>query len=63
LDFSTDEPAQVVIGTWPAGLYGVSPNLGDNGSYMGMLDELRVFSKALTGAEVAGLYGNGKAGR
>jgi hypothetical protein len=63
LGFSTDLPAQIVIGTWPAGLYGVSATLGANGSYLGKMDELRVFNRAITQHEVAGLYLNGQAGR
>lgn len=61
--FSTDPPQQIVIGTWPATLYGVSATLGANGCYLGQMDELRIFNRALTQAEVAGLYLNGKAGR
>jgi len=63
LGWGSDAPVQIVIGTWPAGLYGVSPSLGSNGCFRGELDELRVFNKALSTSEVAGLYLNGKAGR
>jgi len=63
LDFSSDPPQSVVIGTWPAGLYGVSPTLGSNGCFLGQLDELRVFNKALSLSEIVGLYLNGRAGR
>jgi len=63
ISFSTDAPKQIVLGTWPATLYGVSPTLGANGCFLGQLDELRVFNKALLASEVAGLYLNGKAGR
>jgi len=63
IEYASDLPAQVVIGTWPAGLYGVSPTLGANGSYLGKMDELRVFNRAITPHEVAGLYLNGKANR
>jgi hypothetical protein len=63
MSFATDGPATVFIGTWPPTLYGVSPTLGANGSYLGEMDELRVFNKALTTGEVAGLYLNGKANR
>jgi hypothetical protein len=62
ISFASDIPAQIVIGTWPAGLYSVSPTLGQNGSYLGKLDELRIFNRALTGAEVAKLYSYGLAG-
>jgi hypothetical protein len=63
ISYATDPPKLVYIGTWPPGLYGVSATLGANGSYMGQMDELRVFNRALTQAEVAGLYLNGKANR
>jgi hypothetical protein len=63
LGWGSDAPVQIVIGTWPAGLYGVSPSLGSNGCFRGELDELRVFNKALSTSEVVGLYLNGKAGR
>jgi len=64
LGFSpTDPPKTITIGTWPPTLYGVSPTLGANGSFIGQLDEMRVYNKALTSAEVQGLYLNGKAGR
>jgi hypothetical protein len=63
LGFASDPPSQIILGTWPAGLFGVSPNLGDNGSFLGQMDEIRVFNKALTSAEVNGLYLNGNAGR
>jgi hypothetical protein len=63
LGWGTDAPVQIVIGTWPAGLYGVSATLGANGCFNGQLDELRVFNKALSTSEVAGLYLNGRAGR
>lgn len=63
LGWGNDTPVQIVIGTWPAGLYGVSPTLGSNGCFIGQLDEVRVYNKALSLSEVAGLYLNGKAGR
>ncbi len=63
LNFNSDPPAQIIIGTWPATLYGVSPALGVNGSFEGQMDELRIFNKALSSTEVVGLYLNGKAGR
>lgn len=63
LGFPGDTPTQVVLGTWPAGLFGVSPTLGSNGCFVGQMDEIRVFNKALTSTEVNGLYLNGKAGR
>jgi hypothetical protein len=63
ISFASDPPTTLVIGTWPAGLYGVSPTLGSNGCFLGQLDELRVFNKALTQLEVSGLFLNGQAGR
>jgi hypothetical protein len=63
LSYVGDGPQSITIGTWPPGLYGVSPTLGSTGCYTGKLDELRVFSRAINQAEVAGLFGNGKAGR
>jgi len=63
LSFTPDPPTTLYIGTWPPGLYGVSATLGANGSFLGEMDELRVFNRALTQAEVVGLYLNGQAGR
>jgi hypothetical protein len=63
LNFSSEPPASIVIGTWPAGLNGISPTLGANGSFLGLLDELRIYNRALTQTEVTGLYLNGLAGR
>jgi Concanavalin A-like lectin/glucanases superfamily len=63
LGWGSDAPVQIVIGTWPAGLYGVSPSLGSNGCFMGQMDELRVFNKALSPHDVAAIYLNGVAGR
>jgi hypothetical protein len=63
LSFASDPPKMIIIGTWPATLYGVSPSLGANGSFKGQMDELKIFNKALSQQEVAGLYLNGKAGR
>ncbi len=61
--FPTDEPNTIFIGTWPPGLFGVSASLGLHGSYLGKLDELRIFNSALTQQEVVGLFLNGQAGR
>ncbi len=61
--WSSDAPVSIILGTWPATLYGVSPTLGSNGCYKGQMDELRIYNRALSQAEVAGLYLNGKAGR
>jgi len=63
LSFTSDPPKQIVIGTWPATLYGVSASLGANGCFLGKLDELRIYNRALTQSEVAGLFLNGNAGR
>lgn len=63
LSFAPDPPKTLFIGTWPPGLYGVSATLGANGSFLGAMDELRVYNRALTQAEVVGLYLNGQAGR
>jgi hypothetical protein len=63
ISFSTDEPVSFTIGTWPAGLYGVSATLGLHGWFLGKLDELRLFKIALTQQQITGLYLNGLAGR
>jgi hypothetical protein len=56
----TDAPAAITIGTWPDGLFGQQ---SATGNFLGKLDELRVYNKALTQTEVAGLFLNGQAGR
>jgi len=63
LNFTEDNPTTLFIGTWPPGLYGVSPTLGSAGCFLGAIDELRVFNRALTQQEVVGLFLNGQAGR
>lgn len=63
LSFAPDAPKTIYIGTWPPNLYGVSPSLGATGGFKGALDEVRIFNRALSQSEVAGLYLNGKAGR
>jgi hypothetical protein len=63
LIFTPDPPKTVIIGTWAPGVYGVSTSLGSNGCFLGAMDELRIFNRALTQAEVVGLYLNGQAGR
>jgi hypothetical protein len=63
LGFPGHDPTTIYIGTWPPGLFGVSPTLGASGGFTGQIDELRVFNKALSTSEVAALYLNGKAGR
>ena len=56
----TDAPQSIVIGSWPDGLFGQK---AATANYLGQLDELRVFDRALTQTEVSGLYLNGQAGR
>ena len=56
----TDPPGYYTIGSWPDGLFGQS---AATANYLGKLDELRLYDKALTQQEVTGLYLNGKAGR
>ncbi|MBS1950835.1 MAG: hypothetical protein OJF59_002262 [Cytophagales bacterium] len=63
LSWSTDPPKAITIGTWPAGVYGVSPTLGSNGCFLGKMDELRIYNKALSPVEVGSLYQLGSAGR
>lgn len=60
LNFSSEVPTGITIGAFPPSI-----TAGNSwaGSFPGMLDELRVYNKALTSAEVKGLYLNGKAGR
>lgn len=60
LSFATEIPTGLTIGAFPPSI-----TAGNSwaGSFPGKLDELRVFSKALSQAEVAGLYLNGLAGR
>lgn len=63
LNWTSDPPATVTIGQWPANNgYGVKTAAG-NSCFNGKLDEMRVFNKALTQLEVSGLYLNGLAGR
>jgi hypothetical protein len=56
----TDAPQSIIIGSWPDGLFGQK---SATANYLGQLDELRVFKRALTQTEVSGLYLNGKANR
>jgi hypothetical protein len=60
IGFASDAPKTIVIGSWPDGLFGQS---AIKNAYLGELDELRIFNKALTQQEVAGLFLNGQAGR
>lgn len=63
INWASSPPVEGTIGTWAAGVYGISNPVGTNGNFMGKLDEIRLFKVALTGPEVAGLYLNGLAGR
>jgi len=63
INYSSNPPVGFYIGTWSPGTFGVSPTLGANGSWLGKLDELRIFNIALTATDVTGLYLNGLAGR
>ena len=63
INWASTPPVEGTIGTWAPGVYGVSPTLGANGNFVGKLDELRLFNKALTQQEVAGLFLNGQVGR
>lgn len=56
----TDAPGYITIGSWPDGLFGQA---AATANFVGKLDEVRVFNKALTQQEVAGLFLNGQAGR
>ena len=56
----TDAPKSITLFSWPDGLFG---QVAAKACYLGQLDELRVFSRALTQQEVSGLFLNGQAGR
>lgn len=59
-------PTQVIVGGWPnvtTGFTGGSSQQGWQGLMTGSLDEIRVYSKALSTAEIGSLYSFGKAGR
>jgi hypothetical protein len=58
--FTSDPPKTIVIGSWPDGLFG---QVAIKDCFVGQMDELRVFNKALTQIEVTGLFLNGQAGR
>lgn len=60
IGFTTDAPKTIVIGSWPDQLFG---QLAAKNNFLGQLDEIRIFNKALSQQEVAGLYLNGQAGR
>ena len=63
INWSANPPVIGTIGTWAPNVYGVSTSLGANGCFLGKLDELRLFNRAITAKEVAGLFLNGQAGR
>ncbi len=63
INWAMTPPVEGTIGTWAPGVYGVSPTLGANGNWVGKIDELRLFNKALSQQEVTGLFLNGQAGR
>ena len=60
LGFTGDAPVSAIVGSWPDGLFGQT-SAGD--AFLGQMDELRIYNKALSLSEIAGLYLNGKAGR
>jgi hypothetical protein len=63
LSWSTDAPKVITIGTWPPTLYGVSATLGSAGCFTGLMDEIRIYDRVLTTAEVGAIYQLGVAGR
>ncbi|GAB3923939.1 LamG-like jellyroll fold domain-containing protein [Larkinella terrae] len=58
-------PTQVLIGGWPSAMTGYtkSSDQGWQALYTGSIDELRVYSKALSTADIGSLYELEKAGR
>jgi hypothetical protein len=60
IGYSSDPPQTITIGSWPDGLFG---QVALNDCFVGQIDELRIFNKALTQHEVSGLFLNGQAGR
>ena len=58
----TDAPAAngLVIGSWPDQLFGQQ---AAKANFLGQLDEVRLFSRALNQHEISGLFLNGQAGR
>jgi len=63
INWAATPAVEGTIGTWAAGVYGVSNPVGTKGNWLGKLDEIRLFNIALTPKDVAGLYLNGLAGR
>lgn len=60
IGFNSDPPQTIIIGSWPDQLFGQSAT---KNTFMGQLDEFRIYNKALSQQEVAGLFLNGQAGR
>jgi len=60
IGFNSDAPTTIIIGSWPDQLFGQSAT---KNTFRGQLDEFRLFNKALSQQEVAGLFLNGQAGR
>jgi hypothetical protein len=60
IGFTSDPPKTIIIGSWPDQLFGQA---AAKTCFVGQMDELRIFNKALSQTEVAGLYLNGQAGR
>lgn len=58
-------PTQVVIGSWPTSVAGFTNSAaqGWQGLMTGSVDEIRVYSKALSASEIGSLYSFGQAGR
>jgi len=56
----TDAPQSIVLASWPDGMFG---QVAAKTCFLGKLDELRVYSRALTQQEVSGLFLNGQANR
>ncbi len=58
-------PTQVVIGSWPTSVAGFTNSAaqGWQGLMTGSVDEIRVYSKALSTSEIGSLYSFGQAGR
>jgi hypothetical protein len=60
IGFTADPPKTIIIGSWPDGLFG---QVAAKTCFIGQMDELRIYNKALTQQEVSGLFLNGQAGR
>lgn len=60
IGYTADPPKTIIIGSWPDGLFG---QVAAKTCFIGQMDELRIYNKALTQQEVSGLFLNGQAGR